>query len=217
MNSANPHLEAIRTAPSKLTGADSINSKARRSIIECDSLFFCFSSFWKLLFNQSSAEAKTTWNWSSLISLSYSLVLRFSNLNRRNAQLWHSFIWSSTMLFKGETTRTEQMIRTEKPEMKCLINKKFFEPIRETIKTSSPVRIAFTATFCSGCRDIAINPIIFFLSCCSGRSCREEKPLTAISGTDQSLLCVAWRTRLIFKTIGCLQVPIFLASLVFPA
>ena len=65
----------------------SINSKARRSIVECDSLFFSFSSFWKLLLKQSSAEAKTTSNLSSIISLSYSfIVLGFSNLNRRNAQ-----------------------------------------------------------------------------------------------------------------------------------
>ena len=46
-------------------------------------------------------------------------------------------------------------------------------------------------------------------------SCCEEKPLTAISGTDQSQLCVAWRTRLILNN-RLSAVPIFLASLVFP-
>ena len=41
----------------------------------------------------------------------------------------------------------------------------------------------------------------------------KRKPLTAISGTDQSQLFVAWRTRLIL-TNRLSAVPIFLASLV---
>ena len=43
----------------------------------------------------------------------------------------------------------------------------------------------------------------------------KRKPLTAISGTDQSQLCVAWRTRLILNN-RLSAVPIFFASLVFP-
>ena len=58
--SKSPAESPNSSAPSKLKGSDSINSKAGRSIVEFDSLFFCFSSFWKLLFKQSSAEAKTT-------------------------------------------------------------------------------------------------------------------------------------------------------------
>ena len=122
------------------------------------------------------------------------------------------------MLFKGETTRTEQMIRTEKPEMKCLVNKTFFEPIREMTKTSSPVRTAFKATFCSGCSFIAIryrNQYHHLLSVLLLRSCYEKKLLTATSGADQSKLCVAWRTRFILNN-RLSAVPIFLASLVFP-
>ena len=42
----------------------------------------------------------------------------------------------------------------------------------------------------------------------------QKKPLTAISRTDQSQLCVTWRTRLILNN-RLSAVPIFLASLVF--
>ena len=47
------------------------------------------------------------------------------------------------------------------------------------------------------------------------RACCEKKSLTAISGTDQSQLCVAWWTRSNWNN-RLSAVPIFLASLVFP-
>ena len=63
------------SAPSKLTGADSISSKARISICILRQLVLLLQQ--KLLFKQSSAEAKISRNLASLMSLSYSLVLEF--------------------------------------------------------------------------------------------------------------------------------------------
>ena len=108
-------------------------------------------------------------------------------------------------------------------QSKCLVNKTFFEPIMETIKISSPVRWSFTATFFSGVSfvdavslqtDIAFE-YHYLLSVLLLRSFCEKEPLTAISGTDQSQLCVTWRTRLILNN-RLPMVPTFLASLVFP-
>ena len=115
-----------------------------------------------------------------------------------------------SMLFKGETTKTEQMSWNEKPSLcpEQMSGKIFFEP-----KKGNNFKKHLHWWGERSRRPSVRVSVILMLSCLG--SCCEEKPLTAISRTDQSQLCVAWWAGLILNN-RLSAVPIFLASLAFP-
>ena len=179
-------------------------------------MFFCFSSFWKLLFKQSSAEAKTTWNLASLISLSYSLVLGFLKTQPTKCPAL-AFL---CLVFHCALQRLSKAKQQELNRWFGLKNHRFLQ---------NKCHKGDDKNIFNGKKSIHSDLLFGFQwyywysfyrdeICPAARRgpAAKRKPLTAISGTDQSQLCVvAWRTRLILNN-RLSAVPIFLASLVFP-
>ena len=145
-----PHSSAL----SKLNRSWFYKFESKKINVECDSLCFYFSIFWKQLLKQISAEVKATWNLASpsILELFVSVGIKLNQWNASSDIRVPFSILSSTIdALQRWKNKSNSWFRFPE-QMSGKWN--FSESRRETIKTSSPLRRAFRVTFCSGFNDI---------------------------------------------------------------